>query len=77
MQITLHVIFIVHVALGEPSVKVIRVITLIRLYGSETWTLTKAQEKSLDWTYTKMLRIVLGISWKDKVSNITLYIQSW
>ena len=24
-------------------------------------------------TYTKMLRMVLGISWKDKVSNITLY----
>ena len=45
----------------------------VLLYGSETWTLTKAQEKSLDGTYTKMLRMVLGISWKDKVSNITLY----
>ena len=44
----------------------------VLLYGSETWTLTKAQEKSLDKTYTKMLRMVLGISWKDKVSNITL-----
>ena len=45
----------------------------VLLYGSETWTLTKAQEKNLDGTYTKMLRMVLGISWKDKVSNITLY----
>jgi len=53
----------------------------VLLYGSETWTLTKAQKKSLrektilkkDGSYTKMLRMVLGISWKDKVSNITLY----
>ena len=35
----------------------------VLLYGSETWTLKKAQEKSLDGTYTKMLRMVLGISW--------------
>ena len=33
----------------------------ILLYGSETWTMTKAQEKSLDGTYTKMLRMVLGL----------------
>ena len=45
----------------------------VLLYGSETWTLTKAQEKSLDGTYTKMLRMVLGVSWKDKVSNTVLY----
>ena len=43
------------------------------LYGSETWTLTKAQEKGLDGTYTKMLRMVLDVSWKDKVSNAVLY----
>ena len=34
----------------------------ILLYGSEAWTLTRAQEKSLDGTYTKMLRMVLGVS---------------
>jgi len=45
----------------------------VLLYGSETWTLTKAQEKSLDGTYTKMLRMVLGVTWKDKVSNAVLY----
>ena len=45
----------------------------VLLYGSETWTLTKAQEKSLDGTYTKMLRMVLGVSWKDKISNAVLY----
>ena len=31
----------------------------------------KGQEKSLDGTYRKMLRMVLGISWK--VRNVTLY----
>ena len=45
----------------------------VLLYGSETWTLTKAQEKRLDGTYTKMLRMVLGVSWRDKVSNAVLY----
>ena len=35
--------------------------------------MTKAQEKSLDGTYTKMLRMVLAVSWKDKVSNDVLY----
>ena len=45
----------------------------VLLYGSEAWTMTKAQEKSLDGTYTRMLSIVPGISWKDKVSNDVLY----
>ena len=35
--------------------------------------MTKAQEKSLDGTYTKILRMVLGVSWKDKVRNDVLY----
>ena len=45
----------------------------ILLYGSEAWTLTRAQEKSLDGTYTKMLRMVLGVSWRDRISNDILY----
>ena len=45
----------------------------ILLYGSESLSMTKAQKESLDGTYTKMLRMVLGISWKDKVSNDVLY----
>ena len=44
----------------------------VLLYGSEAWTMTKVQEKSLDGTYTKMLRMVLGVSWKDKVNNDVL-----
>ena len=35
--------------------------------------MTKIQEKSLDGTYTEMLRMVLGVSWKDEVSNDVLY----
>ena len=45
----------------------------VLLYGSEVWTMTKAQEQSLDGTQTKMLRRVPGVSWKDKVSNDVLY----
>ena len=35
------------------------------LYGSEAWTLTKKHEKNLDGTYTRMLRAILNISWKE------------
>ena len=45
----------------------------ILLYGSATWSLTKQEEKQLDGTYTRMLRMVLNISWKDKVTNEVLY----
>ena len=45
----------------------------ILLYGSETWSLTVADEKRLDGTYTRMLRQVLNISWKDKITNKELY----
>ena len=34
----------------------------ILLYGSATWTLTKADEKKLDGIYTRMLRTALNIS---------------
>ena len=40
------------------------------LYGLEARTLTKAKEKSLDGTYTRMLRMVLGILWKVKSATI-------
>ena len=42
----------------------------VLLYGS-SWT--KAQDNSLDGTYTKMSRMVLAVSWKDKVSNDVFY----
>ena len=45
----------------------------ILLYGSTTWSLTKTEEKRLDGTYTRMLRMVYNVSWKDKVTNKSLY----
>ena len=43
------------------------------LYGSETWTLTKSTEKQIDGAYTRMLRTVLNVSWRDRITNEDLY----
>ena len=48
----------------------------VQLYGSETWTLMKDQEKILEGIYTKMLQnvlMVLDVSWKDMASNVVLH----
>ena len=45
----------------------------VYLYGSETWTLTLKTEKELNGSYTRMLRMALGVSWKDKIPNNILY----
>ena len=45
----------------------------VYLYGSETWTLTLKTEKELNGSYTRMLRMALGVSWRDKISNNILY----
>ena len=45
----------------------------ILLYGSETWSLSKKQEKELDGCYTRILRKVLNVSWKEHVTNKDLY----
>ena len=45
----------------------------VLLYGSEAWTLTKKHEKKLDGTYTRMLRAILNISWKEHPTKIRLY----
>ena len=47
--------------------------SLVLLYNSETWTLTKQMEKSLDGTYTRMLRMALNISWEAHMTNVELY----
>jgi len=39
------------------------------LYGAELWPLTVAQKKKLEATHHKFQRRIMGISWKDKVSN--------
>ena len=37
----------------------------VLLYGCETWTLTQADEKSLDGLYTRLLRRALDTSWEE------------
>ena len=37
----------------------------VLLYGATTWTLTKYLESKLDGTYTRMLRAILNISWRE------------
>ena len=39
------------------------------LYGSETWTVYQHQLRSLESFHMKSLRRILGVSWKDKVTN--------
>ena len=48
-------------------------VTIVLLYGSCTWTLTKKLEKKLDDSYTKMLRVVKNVSWKQHMRNEVLY----
>ena len=37
----------------------------ILLYGSETWTLSAKQQHRLDGCYTRLLRRVLNLSWRN------------
>ena len=37
------------------------------------WTLTLKTEKELNVSYTRMLRMALGVSWKDRIPNNILY----
>ena len=45
----------------------------ILLYGCESWTMSVAQENSLNRTYTRMLRKALNIHWSCHTPNEQLY----
>ena len=45
----------------------------VLLYGAECWTMTGKMMNRLDGTYTRMLRAVLGVSWKEHKTNKELY----
>ena len=45
----------------------------ILLYGCTTWTLTKHMEKKLDGNYTRMLRAILNMSWRQHFTKQQLY----
>ena len=48
-------------------------VVLILLYGCTTWTLTKQLEKKLDGNYTRMLRAILNMSWRQLPTRHQLY----
>ena len=48
----------------------------VLMYGSSTWALTSTDEKTLDQTYTRMLRKVYNVTWRNKISNKLLYVKS-
>ena len=45
----------------------------ILLYGCTTWTLIKPLEKKLDSNYTRMLRAILNMSWRQHPTRHLLY----
>ena len=45
----------------------------ILLYGCSTWSLTKKLALQLDGNYTRMLRAVINVTWRDKIRNNDLY----
>ena len=43
------------------------------LFCYVSWTLIKSLEKRLNANYTRMLRAILNISWKDHLNNKDIY----
>ena len=43
------------------------------LYGSKTWSIDKKLCKKLDECYTRILRMAMNMSWKQKLRNQQLY----
>ena len=63
-------------ALLDPKIKVKvfkTAIGPILLYGSETWSMIKQMERQLDGTYTRLLRRVKNLSWRDHTTKRTIY----
>ena len=42
-------------------------------YGSETWTVIKKLEKSVNGCYTRMLWTALNVDWQQHMNNQELY----
>jgi len=45
----------------------------VLVYGAECWTLTKEMERRIDGTYTRLLRKVQNVSWREHRTNESLY----
>ena len=58
----------------ETKLKVFKAsVETILLYGSDSWSLNVALSKKLDGSYTKMLRTIHNISWREHITNKSLY----
>lgn len=57
----------------EAKLRIFRAcIVPILLYGSETWTLTKTQERRLNSFYMRCLRTIIGAKLEDRLSNMKI-----
>lgn len=45
----------------------------VLLYGSASWTTYRRQENRISAFHTRNLRAILGVTWKDKMPNETLF----
>ena len=45
----------------------------VLIYGSEAWTVTPKIAKDLDGCYTRMLRVIQNVSWRQHMTNAELY----
>ena len=70
----LHKIWSSNLLDSEIKVKIFKsTVEPILLYGSETWSLTRKLEKHLDGTYTRLLRRVKNLSWRDHPTKDLIY----
>jgi hypothetical protein len=53
------------------------VVESVLLYGSEAWTLTKSIKKSINGTYTRMLRVVKGCICPTKDDKTPNFMESF
>ena len=54
----------------ESSRAVSAIILSTLLYGADVWPLTATLTKSLDAAHHRWQRSILGISWKDRITNV-------
>ena len=46
------------------------------LYGAETWTICRYQVKELHAFMMRHLRAIMGVTWRDKITNVDILNQA-
>ena len=49
----------------------------VLLYGCETWTTYRHQERRLNTFHIRWLRSILGLCWKARVPNTSVSAKDW